>query len=225
MNVNIYNYNNLFNFYVKYSVKRRKTIQIKIIENQIYVYAPLKTDIYYIYSLLETNKEYLLNKLANIKPITTDEIIFLGKKYKTRIIDNKLLIKPSISLVANELIIYKPMNKEINLTQLLLNWKKDECYKLIYQRVKIFCLLYNFNFNIKKNRICIKAQRTKWGSCSSLKNLNFNYKIIEKKLAIIDYLVVHELAHTIYMNHSKQFWNYIKNIIPNYKILQKELKN
>lgn len=225
MKQKIYNYNNLFNFYVNYSDKRTKTIQIRIIENQIYVYAPIKSDIYYIYSLLDKNKEYLLNKIVNTQITNLNELSFLGKKYKIIVIDNKLLVKPSVDLMVNEIIIYKPLNKEININNLLLNWKKNECYKLIYKRVKMFCLLYNFNFNIKKNKICIKAQKTKWGSCSSLKNLNFNYRIIEKRLDIIDYLIVHELSHTVYMNHSKQFWNYIQNIIPNYKILQKELKN
>jgi len=62
---------------------------------------------------------------------------------------------------------------------------------------------------VEFNRIAIKSMTTKWGSCSSKKNLNFSYKIIFLKQKDIDYLIVHELSHIVHMNHSKSFWDLV----------------
>ena len=62
---------------------------------------------------------------------------------------------------------------------------------------------------LKYNKISVKKLKTKWGSCSSKKNLNFNYKIIFLPEKEQDYLVVHELSHLVHMNHSKEFWDLV----------------
>jgi predicted metal-dependent hydrolase len=103
-------------------------------------------------------------------------------------------------------------------------WKKKILLKLIQERVNYFISKYKFNFNPTINQISIKKMISKWGSCSIQHNLNFNLNLIEKRIEIIDYVVVHELTHTINFNHSKDFWNNVNKIIPNYLELKNELK-
>ena len=67
------------------------------------------------------------------------------------------------------------------------------------------------------NRIAIKEQKTRWGSCSSKGNINFNWKLVLMPEQIQDYVVVHELAHRIQMNHSKAFWQIVESILPKYQ--------
>lgn len=67
------------------------------------------------------------------------------------------------------------------------------------------------------NRMTIKEQKTRWGSCSSLGNLNFNWKIVLMPRKVQDYIIVHELCHLIEMNHSKAFWRQVEKILPEYK--------
>lgn len=67
------------------------------------------------------------------------------------------------------------------------------------------------------NKITLKKQKTRWGSCSSKKNLNFNWQLVYFEPNIIDYVIIHELAHLVHMNHSKQFWNMVARFDPNYK--------
>ena len=98
---------------------------------------------------------------------------------------------------------------------------KKDAYRLISERIDYYNNIYGFDFN----RISIRNQRTRWGSCSSKKNLNFNYRILFLPERMADYIIVHELFHLKEMNHSKKFWNLIAEVIPNYLEIREELKS
>lgn len=76
----------------------------------------------------------------------------------------------------------------------------------------------------KINRIMVKEQKKRWGSCSSKGNLNFNWRLILAPPEVLDYVVVHEMCHLKYMNHSKEFWCEVERILPDYKERRKWLK-
>ena len=67
------------------------------------------------------------------------------------------------------------------------------------------------------NRVCIKDQRTLWGSCSTQGNLNFNWRVVMAPPDVLDYLVIHELAHLREMNHSRSFWREVSSFCPEYQ--------
>jgi hypothetical protein len=91
---------------------------------------------------------------------------------------------------------------------------------LVENRLSYFNKLYNFEIN----RIAIKNTKSRWGSCSKKKNLNFNYRIIFLEPKFADYLVVHELCHLGEFNHSKKFWNLVEKTIPDYKNIDKKIR-
>lgn len=97
---------------------------------------------------------------------------------------------------------------------------KDKSLELAKKKVEEFNSVYRFQFN----KINIKNQKTKWGSCSSKKNLNFNYKIIHLPENILNYIIVHELCHLGEFNHSQKFWKLVAKAIPDYLDIKKELK-
>lgn len=73
-------------------------------------------------------------------------------------------------------------------------------------------------------RISIREQKTRWGSCSSKGNLNFNWRLIFAPEEVLDYIVVHELAHRKEMNHSQAFYDIVRSVLPDYKKEQKWLR-
>jgi|SaaInlStandDraft_7_1057024.scaffolds.fasta_scaffold58243_2 predicted metal-dependent hydrolase len=74
------------------------------------------------------------------------------------------------------------------------------------------------------NKISIRNQKTRWGSCSNKKNINLNFKLMLLPFDLMNYVIIHELCHTIHLNHSAKFWKLVALFEPDYKILDKQLK-
>lgn len=90
----------------------------------------------------------------------------------------------------------------------------------ITKRVSYFARLMGVSYR----NITIREQKTRWGSCSSEKNLNFNWKLILAPPEVLDYVVVHELCHLKEMNHSKAFWDEVGKVMPEYETYKLWLK-
>jgi len=73
-------------------------------------------------------------------------------------------------------------------------------------------------------KLTIRQQATRWGSCSANGNLNFNWKLVLVPEELVDYVVVHELAHRREMNHSPRFWRIVEEQMPDYKERRKRLR-
>jgi hypothetical protein len=97
---------------------------------------------------------------------------------------------------------------------------KNRAKKLVMKELIVLNSFYNYSYN----RVIVRNQKSKWGSCSSKKNLNFNYRILFLPERLAKYLIVHELCHLKELNHSKNFWNLVGLMIPDYRELEKELK-
>lgn len=97
---------------------------------------------------------------------------------------------------------------------------KREARDIIIPRVAEFADKYGFTYNSVK----ITSAMTRWGSCTSKKNLNFTYRLALAPGRVRDYVIVHELCHLRQMNHSKKFWSEVEAIMPDYKTQEKWLK-
>ena len=97
---------------------------------------------------------------------------------------------------------------------------KERARQLVHNRLEKFNKIYNFNYQ----GVAIRNQKTRWGSCSSKGNLNFNYKIALLPPRHADYIIVHELCHLKEFNHSKRFWNLVAKTIPEYEKIVEQLR-
>ncbi len=83
---------------------------------------------------------------------------------------------------------------------------------------------WSIKMGVKFNQVKITGAQTRWGSCSSLGNLNFSWRLLLADEALIDYIVVHELAHLKEMNHQEGFWAIVKDVMPDYQVREAQLK-
>lgn len=98
---------------------------------------------------------------------------------------------------------------------------KAAAVSFVTQRLQELNQVYGFTYQ----RVTIKNQATRWGSCSKKGNLNFHYKVVLLPSALADYVLVHELCHLQELNHSKRFWSLVERTIPQYRILRRALRN
>ncbi|MBX9906554.1 M48 family metallopeptidase [Patescibacteria group bacterium] len=97
---------------------------------------------------------------------------------------------------------------------------KESARTLVHERLSALNAFYNFAYN----KVAIRDQKSRWGSCSTKKNLNFNYRIQFLPVHLIDYIVAHELCHLEEFNHGENFWKLVEKAIPRYRECQAELR-
>lgn len=97
---------------------------------------------------------------------------------------------------------------------------KEMARELILARLVHF----NAHYNLEYKRVSIRNQRRCWGSCTSLKNLNFSYKLLFLPEHLCDYIIVHELCHLQELNHGRAFWRLVAQQVPDYKQRIKQLR-
>ncbi len=97
---------------------------------------------------------------------------------------------------------------------------KETARELVLARLNHF----NQHYGLEWKRVAIRNQRSRWGSCSSLKNLNFNYKIVFLPESLQDYIIVHELCHLAHLNHGQPFWDLVAEKVPEYERCVAEIR-
>lgn len=224
----------------KYTLFRsnRKTITIKISkEKGLCVYVPKALRLNQIESLLREKESWIINKTEMMNTISTreykngDSFYYLGDPYRL-IIDeqasdsniNRVEIK--LQLVDNtfKVLITDNVNKNDRagfIRSVFEKWYRKKAREEFSKRLDYYSTL----IGVRYNRLFIKDQKTRWGSCSSKSNINLNYRLIMAPLEVVDYVIIHELIHLIEMNHSKTFWEYVSRFDPCYKQHRKWLKD
>lgn len=96
---------------------------------------------------------------------------------------------------------------------------KERARSIIHERIAY----WKERLNVSPNRIAVKDQRSRWGSCSTKGNLNFNYRLALIPSELVDYVIVHELCHLREFNHSPNFWKLIEEMLPDYLLRKQAL--
>jgi len=99
-------------------------------------------------------------------------------------------------------------------------WYKNQARQILTERTE----LYARQFGLKYRSLRITSARTRWGSCSRLDALSFTWRLVMAPIEIIDYIILHELAHILEKNHSRAFWTQVKHMVPDYRTRRKWLK-
>lgn len=210
-----------------YQIKRSsRSLSLRISINakaEIVVSAPKFMPEFMIRKFVEAQKTWIEANLTKVKKnqvtIKTDELYIFDKKYQ--IIINDQAEKMGI-FVRGEKIFVNNLSKksQSKIKQQIDDFLKKTAAKYIATRTQILSKKMGINYQ----RISLREQSSRWGSCSSHGNLNFNWRLVHYPPAIIDYVIIHELAHRQEMNHSKKFWAIVKKHDSEYLIHKGQLR-
>lgn len=202
--------------------KRRTVALVISAEAALIVRAPLRINLAYLQRLvfqkrfwIEEKKKEVLAMLGLVKSkkfVDGEEFLYLGEIYRLKIEDCQ-----EISLAGNLCFPQKflPQAKEK-----MLRWYRQKALEKITERAEFYSKITGWQFK----KIAITKAEKRWGSCSPRASINFSWRLIMAPLAVVDYVVVHELAHLPEKNHSHRFWSKVGAVLPDYKHRQGWLK-
>lgn len=218
---------------IKFDVvfRKRRTMTIKVEPpDKVTAIVPLKTSKRVILESVKSKASWIIKKLDYLKqseyqaaPKEYEEgesFPFLGKTYLLHVEVDSMLSKMQIGIQGETLLIKTPTDNKGLIKELVEFWYRHEAKRVIQSRIAY----YQPAIPVIPNRVVIKEQKTRWGSCSSKNNLNYNFKTVMAPLSVLDYIVVHEMCHLVHLNHSREFWNLVESIIPEYRQHRKWLK-
>ena len=201
---------------------RRRTLAIQILPDAtLVVKVPLFTPMIFINKFINQNLEWIENKLDLVRKQKTktgeygegDLIFFLGNEYAIKYGDYT-------NIALKEKNIFIPTALRFRIKKELTNWYIKHARVLITKQVEYY------SEQMKAPYVDLKFSDTKsqWGRCTHDNKLQFNWRLIMASMLVINYVVVHELAHTIEKNHSRAFWSKVRLYNPSYRQQIKWLK-
>ena len=217
---------------------KRKTLAIVIaVGGKVTVKAPLRATSADVTHLLENKRDWIYEAykkqvIRQRKGIAVKEgaiIPFLDRTFRLHVVFNPSRYAAVISIaeqveylqeVEDLLVVETPLTDSNFIIECLESWYKKNARHIISMRVEQYAKAMGVTYG----RISIRSQKSRWGSCSSSGNLNFNWHLVMMPSKVLDYVVIHELAHRIEMNHSKQFWENVSIVCPEYKLRKLWLK-
>ncbi|MBX2079326.1 M48 family metallopeptidase [Campylobacter peloridis] len=202
-------------FRFAFEKKKLKYLRLRIDRNLNF---KLSIPLYYeqrdVLRFLEKNENWIRTKEKELAlkrvVLARDELYFLGKKYKLVLDENhkKVFIKKDIFFAKD---------------QKALDVFLRHSARVIFE---FFIKKWEFAFERKVQRICIKEMISRWGSCNHQKAyINLNLKLIQKPTKAIEYVILHELTHLIYPHHQKEFYDFLYKLMPDYKKRELFLKS
>ena len=206
---------------MKYSVKysKRKTISISIDEKgNILVKAPYNVTIGEIEEVVSKHSRWIdnkINQVKNYKQLPKDKILFLGEEKKININIQQDLKKEYVVFTNDEFTVYVTNKEHVKIV--LKRYLIEVARNIIKNKINKYSLI----LGVSPNMIRMKDTKTRWGSCSYVNNLNFNYRLVMAREDVLEYVFLHEMCHIIHKNHSKEFYNLVGSIMKDYK--EKEL--
>jgi predicted metal-dependent hydrolase len=205
---------------------KRKTLALQVTHDGMVIVrapknAPQKAINGFIarYSKWVEKKRTLARELLKNNPPKTfidgERFIYLGESYKLTLID-----EPGVA-IRFDAGFYLDSAQTKRARLLFIDWYINRAQKIIADRVCYYSALTGLAYN----RLRITNAQSRWGSCSANNNIRFSWRLVMAPLNIIDYVVVHELAHIQIKNHSKTFWDKVENTLPDYRTRRQWLKD
>ncbi|MBQ2852564.1 MAG: M48 family metallopeptidase [Bacteroidales bacterium] len=222
---------------------RRRTVALYVHpDKSVEIRMPLLFSVDEIEPFLIKHSRWLFNRLdlPEKKPIEPKKFVsgelhyFLGKQYPIEIVasDKNSVVFDNEKIVIRHRVTKTP-SRQVNMSESLSSSKSksdllDRWYleqaKRVFQEISIPLIEQMKKYNVAPKSFAIKKMKTRWGSCSSKGNINLNLHLIKLPEQCIKEVILHELCHLVYFNHSKEFYALMTAEMPDWKVWKKELK-
>jgi predicted metal-dependent hydrolase len=206
---------------------RRKTLSISVDLNGVSVISPSEVAVEKIESTLHRKAVWIIKQLSDFSEMQTniqersflsgEKLPYLGRQYRLKVIKTETC-EPSFRFYQGRFLAELPIaiseeEHRGRLYPLYVNWVKQRGNEFAYDRIKRFTL----KLQQEPKKVIIKKQEQRWGSCTPAGNVLFNWRIFLAPTSIIDYVLAHELVHLKHLNHSKEYWETVRMLIPDYE--------
>jgi len=211
---------------IKRSAKRKKlTITVER-DRSVVVHAPATTSDEKIREVVESKKPWIYEKTRHAQKysglphppgkelVNGESALYLGRYYQIEIICS------GATEIRFEQRFLIPATLSSRRKTVMRDWYVAKAKEKILPRVKCFARELGVAFSATK----IVDNRYRWGSCTTNNNVNFNWRLIKAPMFVIDYIIVHELAHFLEPNHTARFWTIVENQVPKFRQAKKWLK-
>lgn len=214
---------------IQYTLERKNIRRVNIrlkSDKKVYVSAPYNVPLDFIQNFVSSKSKWIFKNIADIEKRQNNKIdsdiynnktvFFMGNKFKVSIIKD---LKNNIILDYENMYIniYTAYDNSEYIKKLYLDWLEFNCNIVFKESVERMIELLS-DYNIDFPKISVRNMKTRWGSCTpSKKSIRLNLQLIKADIKCIDQVVLHELVHFIYFNHSKDFYSVIKKYMPDYK--------
>ncbi len=179
--------------------------------------------------LVRKNRDWIDRHLAKFAKSYSGVRYLAGGEYRSRLHTLRIIVGQTSSYTivrrGYNVTLYVPPTADADMVHdaakgAMKRIYRHECRIILPDRVKALALRYGFIYN----KLTFRDNISNWGSCSFRNNISLNINLMKFSDEVIDYVIIHELCHTIEKNHSERFWSLVERYCPNYKSLRKELK-
>jgi len=214
---------------------RRKSVSISVDQHGVKVVAPTSAEHDIIENILHKKGAWIRNQLISYeemeqkilkrKYVSGEKLPYLGRQYLLKVIKTNESLASSFRFHKGQFV--AELHKDVSESQyrdmlhpLYIEWVTQKGNQFIKERMKRFAI----KFPYQPNSIIVKEQEQRWGSCTPAGNIFLNWRIFLAPASVVDYVLAHELAHLKYMNHSKEYWETLHMLLPDYKAKKEWLR-
>lgn len=202
---------------------RRKTLSIEVGHHGVKARAPMRMRHALIVEFVVSKQDWIKHHIEglpepkpNLKLEAGASLLFNGEVLNLSITQGS---SKSVYVTLDSIVVpikqsHLPLERSVG--NKLIRWYKSAAYEELERKVACYSNLMNIP-NTKSLSINVRDYKRRWGSCDSKGGLSFNWRIIQAPIEVLDYVVVHELAHCHEFNHSKRFWNIVSQQMPDWK--------
>jgi len=213
---------------VSYTIRRsprRRAISILVDEEGVRVGAPWDATHNAIERLLRKHSAWVLRKLEEWQVrrppprrwADGESLMLLGSPFTLKLLPEP----PGVHLRDSHLCVGLPPRNDGSVARQVQDWLHQQALACFEERVRHYCRILKIEATPK---VLLSNARTRWGSCHTSGRIHLNWRLVQMPARLLDYVVAHEVAHLIEMNHSKRFWRIVGKLVPDYAECRKELR-